>query len=468
MDQNRYTFHCLEIRYTYGVLFSVFGGIFGLLAIIVFMAANGLGDYMLAVMGPIGIVVVGFSAYYVIKAVKSGRKPPDKIEWGSSGFCSKRFGRVDFNKVGSYRITTGFSKINRDKPAPSLHIKLKNGKKIRYDLNVKHYEQEIDDYLSFIDKFVEAMEPAAEKKYSVSASAGKKTKYEGKAHAHSNYEAAKEGLKKAKKAKKSRSRRFTVPISLAVGLMVLARACGPDIVDQFKSHPLQDIRKTTQARFNRQMTRLRTAIDQEGPVFLFTNDTSAKTQLYPNVEASYDAGVPLFQKSDAASKIDDFLEHKDSLGFSTMLVRSDTVLVQRPTIPVSGDKEAKHLYLTIFDSQNQLNRNESTQSRYYRQSKGRVALSWVVSYQEVHDLKDSLTHAFPSLRNLGRTIDERPGMNLYVVASAYKGTDEEEFRAAMEVVKDFLSKSEADTSKFDISVYNRDKKEEGSEEIRWY
>src|SRR5699024_11830371 len=108
-----------------------------------------------------------------------------------------------------------------------------------------------------------------------------------------------------------------------------------------------------------------------------------KTQLYPNVEASYDAGVPLFQKSDAASKIDDFLEHKDSLGFSTMLVRSDTVLVQRPTIPVSGDKEAKHLYLTIFDSQNQLNRNESTQSRYYRQSKGRVALSWVVSYQEV-------------------------------------------------------------------------------------
>src|SRR5699024_10647436 len=122
---------------------------------------------------------------------------------------------------------------------------------------------------------------------------------------------AKASLAKAKDRRRNKAK-YAIPVSLAIGLLFLARACGPEIVDTFRDDTVADLRNSIVDRFDRQTNRLRTAIAKEGAVFLFTNDTTAHAQLYPNVERSANVGVRMLQKSNLAANIDEFLQHKDS------------------------------------------------------------------------------------------------------------------------------------------------------------
>src|SRR5699024_2860806 len=128
-----------------------------------------------------------------------------------------------------------------------------------------------------------------------------------------NYEEASENLKKAKKRT---GRKIAIPVSLAVGILIFARTCIPDIAEKFKDHPIREMRQFTNQRFDTQKNRIQEVMKGKGSVFLFTNDSTARAQLYPNLptdRTDYDTGILMFQKADFADKVEKFLQHEDSL-----------------------------------------------------------------------------------------------------------------------------------------------------------
>src|SRR5699024_295709 len=378
---------------------------------------------------------------------------------------------VRYEDVRSYRITTGLSRLNREEPASSSHITLQNGPKIRFDLNTKYYEDEIDDFIAFTERVVDDMAAfeQPEEQPNIHQGVSKGTKAEG-ATSHFNddhkkevtdekrsnlqrdHRDAKASLAKAKDRRRNKAK-YAIPVSLAIGLLFLARACGPEIVDTFRDDTVADLRNSIVDRFDRQTNRVRTDIAKEGAVFLFTNDTTAHAQLYPNVERSANVGVRMLQKSNLAANIDEFLQHKDSLGFRTMIVRNDTVLIQSSRYPSSQTKGTKQLYFTVFDSQGQY-----VDKMTVRSDTRRLAINWAVSYRRITGLQDSVKQGGMSLQRFSDLFKIVPSLKLYVTASESEGASEGEFRKAVEQIKSMLAQHGLDTTSFKTMVHRPEEK----------
>src|SRR5699024_9707142 len=152
-NMQKYSFHYLPIKYTYGLI----GCLFGLLIIplvIIALEENNFEAIVLPVLIALMVVWIAPLGYCITKLRKTY---PEEIVFNNDGFRSKLFGRVRYEDVRSYRITTGLSRLNREEPASSSHITLQNGPKIRFDLNTKYYEDEIDDFIAFTERVVDDM-----------------------------------------------------------------------------------------------------------------------------------------------------------------------------------------------------------------------------------------------------------------------------------------------------------------------
>src|SRR5699024_11475977 len=115
MKQQKYSFHYLPIKYVYGLI----GCIFGLLTIplvIIALEENNFEAIVLPVLIALVVVWIAPLGYCITKLRKTY---PEEIVFNNDGLRSKHFGRVRYEDVRSYRITTGRSRLTREEPASS-------------------------------------------------------------------------------------------------------------------------------------------------------------------------------------------------------------------------------------------------------------------------------------------------------------------------------------------------------------
>ncbi len=458
MKTQKFTFYPVTIKYTIRLIAWLFIGLVPLIAS-VFILDEIDEDLIFPISGSLGLIYFGGMIYIIVKAIKANKNKVEVIEFFEGGFHSKQFGEIRFQDIADYRVFSGFTRINMDKPAPSMKIRLKNGRKIRFDLNIREYNKEIHTYLAFIDAFVIAMAPEKESdSITEHFGASSSSKFDGKTHHQKaedqkrNYEEASENLQKAKKRT---GRKIAIPVSLAVGILIFARTCIPDIAEKFKDRPIRDMRQYTNQRFDTQKNRIREVMKGKGSVFLFTNDSTARAQLYPNLPTdsnNYNTGILMFQKANFADKVEKFLQHEDSLGYSTMVVLPQTQFIQSARFGLPEGEDYNYLYFTVYDSQNQLPKRTTTVTPNTQQ---KMRISWGVAYKESDSLPARINNAFPSLKQFGKIFDTVKGFKLYVTAAKCNGMTQAEFEQAVKVIKEILTKNKVDMSKFKTENFNK-------------
>ncbi|HLV40512.1 hypothetical protein [Xanthomarina sp.] len=142
-----YTFRYLQIQFVYGMLISLLI-ISVIIPITLIYMTNALGSYLSIILG--GIFFAGF----IYCAVKITKKNKETVRISNTVIESNHFGTIYFSDIVSYSIKSGISKINVAKPAPSLIVYNKAGKKMRFDMDGVNYYDEIQDYIDFIKDFI--------------------------------------------------------------------------------------------------------------------------------------------------------------------------------------------------------------------------------------------------------------------------------------------------------------------------
>lgn len=156
MVQRKYTFYYLSKKYSNRILASLCSlSIVGLAAAL--MELNDLDKLL----WPVSIVLVVMWAFLVgYFIVKQGKKYPEEITFTQKGFRSLVFGHIPYEDIISYHIDLfplGFSGMSPDMTGFYLHIKLQDKRKLQFALNMKYYEESIDAYMAFTERFLNEM-----------------------------------------------------------------------------------------------------------------------------------------------------------------------------------------------------------------------------------------------------------------------------------------------------------------------
>src|SRR5699024_2608194 len=149
MNTQKFTFYPVTIKYTIWLIAWLFIGLVPLIAS-VFILDEIDEDLIFPISGSLGLVYFGGMIYIIVKAIKANKNKVEEIEFFEGGVHSKQFCEIRFQDIADYRVFSGFTRLNMDKPAPSMKIRVKNGRKIRFDLNIREYNKEIHTYLAFI------------------------------------------------------------------------------------------------------------------------------------------------------------------------------------------------------------------------------------------------------------------------------------------------------------------------------
>lgn len=204
VNQRGVTFSYLPIKYIYWISAMIFGGPIVLMPVFLVPTRIYFENFFTLVLWGVLLLIILAISYFVFKLIQNSNL--EKITFSQDGLHSKLFGEVHYKNVSSYRISLGLSRINVAQPSPSLLIKLKDGKTIRFDLNAKHYEVDIHDYSAFVHYFVEEM--------------GKRATLRN-FNLKKDYEKAIEGLKKAEQRGKNRFNNYVKLVFIVFGLAVL-------------------------------------------------------------------------------------------------------------------------------------------------------------------------------------------------------------------------------------------------------
>lgn len=409
----KYNFHHQQAKYGYRPTLLFLGGIIGFLVLLI-----GWTDFVLGLPWYVFVtVIVIWVLAFRYNLKKAGEFQSEEVIFTPEGMQSRLFGDFMYQEVQSFRISLTRAKFFPQSSVPSLLIDLEDGRRIKYDLALKHFKTEAKTFITFIDQFLvelKATHPQACKK------------------GHRQLQKFVHLQKHPSKTLKQIGGWGTAIIIIGVGIGNFIQN-NPEL---FKTDQVKEIRKNVNADFKLQNNKLKQAIVNQGKVYLFSNDTTVTARLFPNMELpkqSYPGG-PLLKKSDIASKTKEFLAHQDSLGFHTVLDFGEQIIRQKPMIPVTKKTGSKYLYLTLSGNQKVVN--------------------WVISYKDVRGIKDSLNHVFPPFDNVvTHYLRKYPDMNLYISASQNKKTDLNMFKKATRKIKELLTENNVDTKTYHIKVF---------------
>jgi|SRR5699024_10096764 len=139
MTQNKYRFHYQEAKYGYWQILIFLGGIIGFVAVLI-----GWTDIILKLPWYLFVAIFILWIFALWCNYKKAEEVfSEEITFTQNGFQSHLFGTVAHKNVKSYRVSTLRAKIFRQSPAPSLHIKLQNAKKVTFDLSLGSYNKEM-------------------------------------------------------------------------------------------------------------------------------------------------------------------------------------------------------------------------------------------------------------------------------------------------------------------------------------
>ncbi len=137
--QRSYKFYFIKVRYTYAILVTLFAGFLVLVPIALLLEYYHVDTRYAGICLILGMAVwFGCIVYFAVKQTRA-RNAKEEITFVKGGFNSRIFGQIRFDDIDYYEIRKGLSRLNFDKPAPSLLVFTKAGKRYRFDLHVKEY-----------------------------------------------------------------------------------------------------------------------------------------------------------------------------------------------------------------------------------------------------------------------------------------------------------------------------------------
>lgn len=469
-----YTFYFIKVRYTYAILISLFAGFLVLVPVAVMLEQYDVDTRYTAISLIFGMVVwLGCIVYFAVKQTKA-RNTREEITFVNGGFNSRIFGQIRCDDIEHYEIRKGLSRLNFDKPAPSLLIFTKAGKTHRFDLHVKQYEQEFPIYMAFLDAFVSRMDAwqAGDRTLDagVISEAGHAPKTDSaptsgdaqlprampapvprkKAAPAAAHADAREALEAARK-RQSRAKKIVIPVSLVLSMFIFIRTCTPDIVKKLRPDPLVNLQQNALTQYREQQEALRRTIADEGNVYLFSDDPSAnlKPVLIPNDDTKATTDLPLLATTEATQAVRDFIRDKDSLGYRIYLWRDSLQFPQIEYHPHHTARESKKLYFFLRDERAAL-------SPFFRiggtgeKPRAPFTLMWMLEYEQPEELPEKMANStgYTNLTDLTWLLLRYPEVRFYVASSQFHGHTRAEFANAVEIVQSTLHGKGMDTSGF--------------------
>ncbi|MFC3196431.1 hypothetical protein ACFOET_02270 [Parapedobacter deserti] len=470
--QRSYTFYFIKVRYTYAILITLFAGFLVLVPVALLLEHYRVDTRYTAICLIFGMAVwFGCIVYFAVKQTRA-RNEREEITFVEGGFNSRIFGAIRYDDIEHYEIREGLSRLNFDKPAPSLLVFTKAGKRYRFDLHVKQYEKEIPIYMAFLDAFVSRID-AWQQDGSVSEAGGisevgnaPKTGNaptprdipvpqdvsvpipHEKAATVATHAEAREALEGARK-RQNRARNIVIPVSLVFSVFLFIRTCMPDIVQKLKTDPLANLHQNTAKQYRKQQNALQRTIAGEGAVYLFSNDPSAdlKPVLIPNDGVRVPTGIPVLDVAEDSRIMQDFIRNKDSLGYRIYLWRDSVQFPQIQYHPRAAARESRKLYFFLYDERAEL-------SSFFRigmtgeRPRAPFTLMWMLEYEHEEQLLEKMVNSFgyTNLTDLSWFLQRFPGIRFYVASSQFHGHTSADFSKATEIVKSALHEKGADTS----------------------
>lgn len=440
-----YKFHFIHIRHTFGMLIALFSGIIGILPLGIIV-----DQYLYDVQGTGWLFVgcallwLGTMAYFAVKLIRA-RNKTEEVSLTEEGMQSSVFGFIRYGDIQHYEIRKGLSFINVDKPSPSLFLRLADGRRVRFDLNIKRYDDEIKTYMAFLEAFVGRMG----KRAGVAPS-------NASAPAPAYREAeAKENLERARKRQLS-AKNLVIPVTAVFAVLMFARTCSEDLVKLIRPDPLQSLRTEAVASNKRETEALRKTIVGEGEVYLLGHDAPdvARPVLIPNSESRATSQIALFSMMETNDAIRDFIAHKDSLGYHLYLWR-DSLHVPQVYYPAPPrDAAGRTLFFFVYDE-------KATLSPYFRvgprreKPKAPFTLLWAITYQDIDELPQKMENSrgYTNLADLAYLLNMQENTRFYMASSRFHGHTRDEFEEAAAVVLQTLKEKEVDVSGLDVREY---------------
>lgn len=438
-----YQFHFINIRLTIGMLITLFAGIIGILPVGIMLDRLAFGTGQSLTIAYV-VVWLGVMAYFITRLIRSRndteaiRLTPDRLE-------SKRFGLIPYRDIRSYEIRKGLSFINVDRPSPSLLLRMRDGRFIRFDLNVKHYDKEVAVYMAFLDDFVERM------KFEQEAA----TAVVGGNSPQLQYEQATTDLSRAHKRRLS-AQKLVIPFSLVFSILILARTCSEDVVSWFRPDPLDGLRREATTVHAARVQSLERTIADEGSVFVMGRDLDGtKPVLIPNSDRQSTTNLPLFAEAETNRAIEEFIRNKDSLGYRLHLWR-DSLHVPQVRYPhVDANRPPRTLFFFVYDA-------SASMSPYFRRGFQRqrivapFTLAWEIGYHHPEELAAKMERSpgYTNLVDLVFLLSRYENAQLYVATSHFHGHTHSEFEEVGDVVLSLLAEHGLDIEGFAVKEYD--------------
>lgn len=470
--QRSYTFYFIKVRYTYAILITLFAGFLVLVPVALLIEHYRVDARYAAICLISGLVLwLACIVYFAVKLSRA-RNEREEISFMKGGFNSRIFGQIRFDDIDHYEIRKFLSRLNFDKPAPSLLVFTKAGKTYRFDLHVKQYEKEVAVYMAFLDTFVSRMDawqqdgsatdagriqaignmPAAgdvPTPHDTPVSRTVPGNYK-KGVAAAIHTEAREELEAARK-RQNRARNIVIPVSLVLSMFIFVRTCIPDIVKKLNPDPIERLQQSASTQYGEQQEALRRTIANEGGMYLFSNDPSAdvKPVLIPNSDARATSDLPLLAMTETTRAVRDFIRDKDSLGYRIYLWRDSLQLPQIQYHPRKPVRESRKLYFFLYDERAAL-------SSYFRTGMTRekprapFTLMWMLEYEQPEELPEKMANSigYTNLTDLSWLLESFPDVRFYVASSQFHGLTRQDFANATEIVRRVLHENGVDINGF--------------------
>lgn len=439
--------------------------------------------------GLVWLAVAGFYAYRARAAC--GRT--EIVHVDDTGFDSRLYGRVAFGDVRHYRAGHDSGLLRWEISAPSLSLRLANGRRLAFHLDARHYHDDLLDYLAFVEAVLAHLpgeqgrlaatlpgraalfgekptraSPAADddtnRSLDTVAAASRssnrrrrrRTLSAGRVDDTPTDKMPRDSASQLSRANEAASQRFRTQMARHRKWMVLAgaaiplsfgiRACD---LGWIKPGPLDGAAERAPVVLEYTTNRLQRAVAEEGPVYLWHRPSGdpLKPVLAPNIN-SRQIGNDILDMMSTASGITDFLAGDAAEGYRMALQHNDGITVSRYSAislrPVAGEHTLSFFLLPPPG----LAAQDSN-------GPGVPNINWRIRYRQTSDIPAQLDEGSPRLPMslMTRWLKMTPAPRLVVAASRYHGMTAADFKAAIDIVADDLADRGIDTSGFVIQRF---------------
>ncbi|MBV8253690.1 MAG: hypothetical protein JO154_13865 [Chitinophaga sp.] len=414
------------------LLLTILSPIVGLTILIV-LDSTSTTAFLLATLLPLAIGV-----YLMFR----NGKAEDTITLDSSGFTSTYHGRINLDDIDQIIHLKWYQRN-----PPSMSLRLKSGQKISwwltYNSNVFNSRE---DAVTFAE-FTAALQTKLD------------TRYAKKLHSKipSTYEDPAIQLKREGEKNKNAAI-WTVPLSFAIALIGLVKACGKDWIKD-RGPNFSQFTAMQADKFDKNIQVAKLMVDSmskaQGAVYLYSNDTGAIIKLLPNISVSEPTSIKLFELTANNEQLDKFIEHPDSFQLKMIIWGGDSVMrSMSKSIMNYDDSAAINLFIRCYDPKHLINPPGSTRGQTIDSSTAKPfdMTTGIPLYDTLQPGK-AISRAYPGMNIMLAQVNHSPSFRIYLAGRQQDGISAALFQKSVYALNKQFAAVGVDTTRFMMRTF---------------